>query len=169
MNDLLKHVDAQESPSSTSHVIVHSCPSEVEIIQDKSNRPTAANSVSSVSSSSVSEMAETMPNPNSSTLNETSSLLVAPSTDKSPILNLNEILQLFSCAISQEQGWAVLYQVLSKLKHLLDFNLDIIRGNQDRVDINSLNFAKDGTVFFDFEDEISSADAANSNDSGKST
>ena len=35
-------------------------------------------------------------------------------TNPNEILNFKEILQLFNCAISQEQAWAVLYQVLNE-------------------------------------------------------
>lgn len=85
---------------------------------------------------------------------DSSAMVLAPKTNEnSPILNLREILQLFGCAISQEQAWAVLYQVLTKLKHLLDTNLSRVHINQHRIDINLLNFAKDGTLFFDFEND----------------
>ncbi len=66
-------------------------------------------------------------------------------------LNFKEILQLFGCAISQEQAWAVLNQCLNELKYLLDTNIELIYLNQDTVDINSLNFTKDGTILFDFD------------------
>lgn len=68
----------------------------------------------------------------------------------SELLNLREILQLFNCAISQEQAWAVLYQVLTKFKVMLDTELSLVKANRDRIDINLLNFAKDGAIWFDF-------------------
>ena len=40
------------------------------------------------------------------------------------ILNFKEILQLFNCSISQEQAWAVLYQILNEFKIILDSNLE---------------------------------------------
>ncbi len=66
-------------------------------------------------------------------------------------LNFKEILQLFGCAISQEQAWAVLNQCLNELKYLLDTNTELLHLNQDTIDINSLNFTKDGTILFDFD------------------
>jgi hypothetical protein len=67
------------------------------------------------------------------------------------ILNFKEILQLFNCAISQEQAWAVLYQSLNEFKILLDSNLELIKLNQDIIDINLLNFKKDGSILFGFQ------------------
>jgi hypothetical protein len=70
------------------------------------------------------------------------------------ILNFKEILQLFNCSISQEQAWAVLYQILNEFKIILDSNLELIKLNQDNIDINLLNFTKDGSVLFGFQYEV---------------
>lgn len=78
------------------------------------------------------------------------------------MLNLREILQLFNCAISQEQAWAVLYQVLSKLKYLLDNDLTLVKLNQDTFDINALNFTKDGAILFNFKHFVDSSSSSSS-------
>jgi len=69
-------------------------------------------------------------------------------------LNLKEILQLFNCAISQEQAWAVLYQVLAEFKQLFEINPELIKLNQDDIDINLLNFQKDGSIVFVFKKKL---------------
>ena len=71
-------------------------------------------------------------------------------------LNLKEILQLFNCAISQEQAWAVLYQVLSEFKQLFETTPELIKLNQDDIDINLLNFQKDGSIVFGFKKKLPS-------------
>lgn len=86
---------------------------------------------------------------NSSLLNTSTSS--TSSKDEVKFLNLKEILQLFSCAISQEQAWAVLYQILVEFKNLLQTNLDLVKCNLDQIDIYLLNFAKDGSISFNFE------------------
>lgn len=77
------------------------------------------------------------------------------------MLNLKEILQLFNCAISQEQAWAVLYQVLSEFKNLFETKPELIKLNQDDIDINLLNFQKDGSIVFGFKKKLPSQHATN--------
>lgn len=72
------------------------------------------------------------------------------SENKMQSLNFKEILELFGCAISQEQAWAVLNQCLSELKFLMVTNIDLLYLNQDAIEINILNFVKDGSILFDF-------------------
>ena len=67
------------------------------------------------------------------------------------VLNFREILQLFNCAISQEQAWSVLYQVLVEFKYLMENNLELVKQNCDNIDINVLNFTKDGVILFKFK------------------
>jgi spire-like protein len=71
------------------------------------------------------------------------------------VLNLKEILQLFNCAISQEQAWAVLYQTLNALKFLFKSNLNLIKLNVDNIAIHLLFFNKDGNVLFSFKNDSS--------------
>lgn len=66
------------------------------------------------------------------------------------ILNFQEILQLFNTAVSEEQAWAVLYQVLVEFRSLIDSDLQLIWLNLDKIGIELLNFAKDGTISLDF-------------------
>ena len=66
-------------------------------------------------------------------------------------LNFKEILQLFGCAISQEQAWAVLNQCLNELKYLMENNFELLHLNQDQIDMSLLNFAKDGSILFGFK------------------
>lgn len=66
-------------------------------------------------------------------------------------LNFKEILQLFGCAISEEQAWAVLNQCLNELKYMMETNIELLHLNQDSIDINCLNFTKNGTILFDFD------------------
>ena len=66
-------------------------------------------------------------------------------------LSFKEILQLFGCAISQEQAWAVLNQCLHELKFLMDNNCELLKLNQESIDISILHFTKDGTILFDFD------------------
>jgi hypothetical protein len=77
------------------------------------------------------------------------------------MLNLKEILQLFNCAISQEQAWAVLYQVLSEFKQLFETRPELIKLNQDEIDINLLNFQKDGSIVFGFKKKSATQHASN--------
>jgi hypothetical protein len=67
------------------------------------------------------------------------------------ILNFREILQLFNCAISQEQAWAVLYRCLIEFKQLLETHLELVKLNAEHIDINVLNFTKDGVILFRFK------------------
>ena len=73
------------------------------------------------------------------------------------VLNLKEILQLFNCAISQEQAWAVLYQTLNGLKCLFAYNLDLIKLNIDNITIDLLYFNKDGNILFGFRNRSEAA------------
>ena len=66
-------------------------------------------------------------------------------------LNFKEILQLFGCAISQEQAWAVLNQCLNEFKYLMENNFELLHLNQDQIDMSLLNFAKDGSILFGFK------------------
>lgn len=75
--------------------------------------------------------------------------LVDKSVEES--LNFREILQLFNCAISQEQAWAVLYECLIKFRYILENNLELIKLNQNKIDINLIYFVKDGSILFDFD------------------
>lgn len=75
--------------------------------------------------------------------------LVEKSVEES--LNFKEILQLFNCAISQEQAWAVLNQCLIELRYILENNLELIKLNQEKIDINIIYFVKDGSILFDFD------------------
>ena len=90
-------------------------------------------------------------------------------TNPNEILNFKEILQLFNCAISQEQAWAVLYQVLNEFKILLDSNLELIKLNQDNIDINILYFTKDGLILFGFQYEVINHKQKNSASSSASS
>lgn len=67
------------------------------------------------------------------------------------ILNFREILQLFNCAISQEQAWSVLYQLLVEFKYLLETDLDLVKANSDQIDIDVLHFTKEGVILFKFK------------------
>ena len=73
-------------------------------------------------------------------------------------LSFNEILQIFNCAISQEQAWAVIFQTLVEFKHLLDDDqvfmtaletLFLHDDSDDDFNLNSLNLLKDGSVYLD--------------------
>ncbi|RNA43851.1 spire -like protein [Brachionus plicatilis] len=66
------------------------------------------------------------------------------------LLNFHEILHLFNTAISEEQAWAVLYQVLVEFERALASHLQLVWHNLDKIDIYLLNFAKDGSISFDF-------------------
>jgi hypothetical protein len=69
------------------------------------------------------------------------------------LLNFHEILQLFNCAVSQEQAWAILYQLLKEYKHLIEQNLiflynQLISNNQNNdIGIENVYFRKDGSVY----------------------
>ena len=127
---------------------------------------------SSISSSSMSEIKidevavemSTRPPPPPAPPEDFSNVLSVAATAQTPMLNLREILQLFNCSVSQEQAWAVLYQALTKLKHLLDTDLALVKANQPRIDINALNFAKDGTMFFDFQEASKRKDEEDEDD-----
>ena len=77
-------------------------------------------------------------------------ILTSSQVHESNALNLKEILQLFNCAISQEQAWAVLYQTLNGLNYLFKNNLELIKSNVDNIVINLLFLNKDGSVLFCF-------------------
>ena len=77
-------------------------------------------------------------------------ILTSSQVSETNALNLKEILQLFNCAISQEQAWAVLYQTLNGLKYLFKNNLELIKSNVDNIVINLLFLNKDGSVLFCF-------------------
>lgn len=101
-----------------------------------------------------------------STAEETASTIISMTTsaaNATECLNLKEILQLFKCGISQEQAWAVLYQTLSKLKYLLDNDLQLVKLNADLFDVNLLNFTKDGALLFDFKHFYASNSSSSSN------
>lgn len=136
-----------------------------------STMTTTTTTVSQIPPPPPSSLTPTSSNDLTTTTIPTTDLIITPTSmdPNTPPLNLKEILQLFSCAISQEQAWAVLYQVLCKLKQLLETNLKLVRANEQRIDIDVLNFAKDGTVFFEFEDENDDENTKNnvSNDPGK--
>ena len=69
---------------------------------------------------------------------------------KEEALNFKEILQLFNCAISQEQAWAVLSECLNEFQYILENNLELIKLNQNKIDINLIYFVKDGSILFKF-------------------
>ena len=91
-------------------------------------------------------------NSNNVTLNSSliSSSFILSENKMQSYLNFKEILELFGCAISQEQAWAVLNQCLIELKFLMDTNIELLYLNQDCIEINILNFVKDGSILFDF-------------------
>ncbi len=66
------------------------------------------------------------------------------------MLNFHEILQLFNCAVSQEQAWAILYQVLKEYKHIIEHNLIFLHNkliiNNNCIGIRNIYFRKDGSV-----------------------
>jgi hypothetical protein len=84
-------------------------------------------------------------------------------------LNFKEILQLFGCAISQEQAWAVLNQCLTEFKYLIETNIELLRLNQDQIDINLLNFTKDGSILFGFKRKLDLAKLKNENTASNSS
>jgi spire len=79
-------------------------------------------------------------------------------------LNFAEILQIFNCAISQEQAWAVLYQILINLKCLIETQFDIVKLNKDLIDMNVICFNKDGSISFNFERNNDDDDDDDDND-----
>ena len=93
------------------------------------------------SSSSVSSSSQTNIQHKSNTTS--SFILTSSQIHETNALNLKEILQLFNCAISQEQAWAVLYQTLHGLKYLFKNNLELIKSNVDNIVINLLFLNKD--------------------------
>ena len=86
-------------------------------------------------------------------INKANSFILA-ANQRLNVLNLKEILQLFNCAISQEQAWAVLYQTLNGLKYLFKYNLDLIKLNVDNIIIELLYFNKDGNILFGFKNRV---------------
>jgi hypothetical protein len=77
-------------------------------------------------------------------------------------LNFGEILQLFNCAISQEQAWAVLYQCLFEFKILLDASLELVKDNLDLIELSLINFTKDGLLLMNFVN-LENIDSENEN------
>jgi hypothetical protein len=67
------------------------------------------------------------------------------------VLSFQEILQLFNCAVSQEQAWAILYQLLKEYRHLIeqDFKLlyDQLIINNNNIGIRNVCFRKDGSIY----------------------
>ena len=74
------------------------------------------------------------------------------------LLNFNEILQLFNSAISQEQAWAVLYQLLKEFKSLLENNFNTLyqfindfNNNNNSIysaiNLDIIYFRQDGSVY----------------------
>ena len=63
-------------------------------------------------------------------------------------LTFLEILQIFNSAISQEQAWAALYQILSEFKYLFENCLNLVYLNQEYIDLMTICFRKDGTIYF---------------------
>ena len=63
-------------------------------------------------------------------------------------LTLLEILHIFNSAISQEQAWAALYQILYEFKYLFENCLNLVYLNQDYIDSATICFRKDGTIYF---------------------
>jgi hypothetical protein len=74
------------------------------------------------------------------------------------LLNFNQILQLFNSAISQEQAWAVLYQLLSEFKLIFDtqfhklheYIIDSSNINDDpytAINLNIIYFRQNGSVY----------------------
>jgi hypothetical protein len=63
-------------------------------------------------------------------------------------LTFLEILQIFNSAISQEQAWAALYQILYEFKYLFENCLNLVYLNQDYIDLMTICFRKDGTIYF---------------------
>lgn len=143
----------------------------------ESPTPLAAPTLLSLSSASSSAAAsatsmDTISSRCSSGINTSSTISTTiSSANTGQVLNFKEILQLFNCAISQEQAWAVLYQVLIEFKHLLYNNIpseaayyyEVIRLNQELIDINLLNFTKDGNILFGFKNLPTNAIEINNN------
>ena len=105
---------------------------------------------SSLASSISSSSCLTNSHQQNKSLSSSSFLLTSSQVHDSSALNLKEILQLFNCAISQEQAWAVLYQTLNGLKYLFKNNLNLIKSNVDNIAIHLLYLNKDGSVLFCF-------------------
>jgi hypothetical protein len=68
------------------------------------------------------------------------------------LLNFNEILELFNSAISQEQAWAVLYQLLKEFKSLIQNNLNatltcLNNFNLIQFDLSNVYFRSDGSLY----------------------
>ena len=62
------------------------------------------------------------------------------------LLNLKEILQMFNCSISQEQAWAILYELLNELKFLFETDYQFVNENKDKLDINSVFIEQEGSI-----------------------
>ena len=110
-----------------------------------------------VVSSKSSSAASATPVSTSPTQNTKMYILTPSQANTNSVLNLKQILQLFNCAISQEQAWAVLYQTLNALKFLFKSSLVLVKANADSLDINMLYFNKDGNVMFGFKNAPDSA------------
>ena len=102
-------------------------------------------------------------NNNNNNSNSSSSTNIYVNFNFNEHLNFKEILALFNCAISQEQAWAVLYQCLIELRRLLDADANTVRLNQDKIDMSSLYFTKDGSVLVHFTRLLSSSQHNNNN------
>ncbi len=76
----------------------------------------------------------------------------APVDSQDSKLRFREILQIFNCAISQEQAWAVLYQILCVLKDLMENQWPLVRANQDNIEISVFSFSKDGSLSCEFSE-----------------
>lgn len=62
------------------------------------------------------------------------------------LLNLKEILQMFNCSISQEQAWAILYELLNELKFLFEHDFQFVNENKDKLAINSVYIEQEGSI-----------------------
>jgi hypothetical protein len=88
----------------------------------------------------------------SSTSSSSISILQQPQTqfdqyNTKNSLSFNEILQIFNSAISQEQAWAALYQILKEFKYLFENCLNLVFLNQHFIDLSTICFRKDGTIY----------------------
>jgi G3E family GTPase len=117
---------------------------------DDSSTASSSSSFSSSSQTNIQHKSNT-----TTTTSSSSFILTSSQIHETNALNLKEILQLFNCAISQEQAWAVLYQTLHGLKYLFKNNLELIKTNVDNIVINLLFLNKDGSVLFCFNTDVS--------------
>lgn len=87
-------------------------------------------------------------------------------TNSKELLNFYEILQLFNCAISEQQAWAVLYEIILEFKNLFQLIEQSSNGeesqelyrllilNQDFIDLRSIYFSHDGCVYLQLKKSI---------------